>query len=229
MEGALNQVLEAQVIEHIGARPYERTAQRQDVRANHMKSLLPTIATILILLYPLTAAAAFLIQLKNGGELSTDRYWEDADHIIFYAYGGTVGIRKGFVKSIKESNSPYRDGAFEQDKVPEKGIVTGQTSAGSSTVLSPEVTQQPPKEVGQTSNTENKEANLAYYRDKKLELKDQVDKASTRYLEATTNKDLEAQEKARLEMLEFSRQIYKLADELKQKNGGVLPDWWEQL
>jgi hypothetical protein len=29
-------------------------------------------------------------------------------------------------------------------------------------------------------------------------------------------------------MREFSRQAYNLADELKEKNKGVLPDWWEE-
>ena len=191
-----------------------------------------TIGTILVLIYPVTASAAFLIRLKNGGEIITDRYWEEANRIMFYtASGGVFGIQKSLVKDIKASDSAPEETVVEQkeDNVPPQGMTTEQPNTASMPAPPPQEAQVPPKEISQTSGTENAQINAAYYRDKKRELQDKLDQASTSYREATTNEDLKAKEEARLDILEFTKQISGLAEELQQENGGVLPDWWGQL
>ncbi len=60
-------------------------------------------------------------------------------------------------------------------------------------------------------------------------LKGKIDESVASYLEASGNRDPEAKQKAREEMTDLSGQIYDLTDELKEKNKGVLPEWWEKL
>lgn len=196
------------------------------------RKLLLVIGTILVLIYPVTASAAFLIRLKNGGELKTNWYWEEASRIMFYtASGGVFGIQKSLVKDITPLESAPEETVVEQkeDKAPPKDTMTGQSSDDSVTTVSPQVTQPPVKAAEQTSGTENTKINTAYYRDKKRELQGKIEQASIRYREATATEDPVAKEQARLDILEFTKQTYELADELKQQNGGVLPDWWGQL
>ena len=72
-----------------------------------------------------------------------------------------------------------------------------------------------------------KKINFEYYKNKNLQLKAKLNEAIKRIRESSKNKDLEAKNKAREDMRKISGQIYDLADELKEKNNGVLPDdWW---
>ena len=183
--------------------------------------MLLLIGTILILIYPVTASTAYLIRLKNGGEIRTPEYWEDANRIMFYTSGGVVGIQKSLIKDIKASDAASGETVVEQQatRASAKGMTTEQNNNASATV--------PPQGLGQTGGTDK--VNFEYYRDKKRELQGKINQAATRYKEAPTHGDLQAKEQARLDVLEFTKQTYELADELKQKNGGVLPDWWGQL
>jgi hypothetical protein len=67
-----------------------------------------------------------------------------------------------------------------------------------------------------------------YYRETKTALKEKLENALQRNREATARQDPDAKESTRQEYLEFSKQIIDLGDELKRKNKGVLPDWWEE-
>ena len=44
--------------------------------------------------------AAYLIQLKNGNDYVTNRYWRDGSQVLFDTYGGVFGIDKSFVAQI---------------------------------------------------------------------------------------------------------------------------------
>jgi hypothetical protein len=57
---------------------------------------------------------------------------------------------------------------------------------------------------------------------------DQLDGATKQHLEAIAAKDVKAKQRALEGMRAVSRKIYHLADELKQKNQGVLPPWWNE-
>ena len=59
-------------------------------------------------------------------------------------------------------------------------------------------------------------------------LKTKLDESLKKLREATRNKDKAAKKMAREDMRKFSKEIYKLTDEVKQVNNGVLPeDWWK--
>lgn len=195
------------------------------------RKLLLTIGIIFVLIYPVTASATFLIRLKNGGELRTNRYWEEANRIMFYTVsGGVFGIQKSLVKDITALDSASQETVVEptEDHVPPKDMTAGPSSDASTPPAAPQVTPPAVKEAEQTGDTGNTKIHVAYYRDKKRALQDKIDQATIRYREATTA-DPGAKEQARLDILELTKQTYELADELKQQNGGVLPDWWGQL
>src|SRR2546425_4375280 len=175
-----------------------------------MKTLLPLLVMTLLLTMPQAQATTYLIQLKTGGELKTPHYWEEGNDIKFYIYGGVASIKKEFVKTIKEVNEE------------------------------PALSTSADQQLSETEKTENKKAveeakdkssekiDIKYYKEKKLVLKGKFNETWQRYIDATDSKDLETKKKAEDEMLEFSKQIYDLADELREKNQGVLPDWWEK-
>lgn len=45
-------------------------------------------------------AVYYTIQLKNGNEIKSDKYWEEGEAIRFYTKGGVVGIPKKIVAKI---------------------------------------------------------------------------------------------------------------------------------
>jgi hypothetical protein len=195
-----------------------------------MKSLI-SLSTVLFFLVPsLAGSNPYSIQLENGGQFITSQYWEEGNQIMFSIYGGIAGVQKSLVKSIKELKLMYRakdesrvsksSGNDQKTSGPEK-VENKEPVKGDSSTLAGTIN----KKQGEKQSTEGMD--FEYYRGAKMRLRAQFDQAREKYLEASSNKDPEAKELARKEMIEFSRQIYDLADELKRKNNGVLPDWWE--
>jgi hypothetical protein len=196
-----------------------------------MKNLM-CIGMILLFSEPsLVWSNSYSIQLENGGQFITNLYWEEGNQIMFYIYGGIAGVQKKFVKSISESKLSFKDENEDKsskssdderkisnlekikDNEPTKGDISTSEGTGE-------------KIQGEKRSPEG--IDFEYYRKTKIKLRAQFNQARENYLQASSNKDPEAKELARKEMVEFSKQIYDLADELKRKNNGVLPDWWEQ-
>jgi hypothetical protein len=67
-----------------------------------LKKLLTLIAAAVFIVYPSICFASYVIHLKDGREVVTDRYWEEGDQIKFKQYGGIMGIQKDQVKEIEE-------------------------------------------------------------------------------------------------------------------------------
>jgi hypothetical protein len=181
-----------------------------------MKRLIRAAIILVFLIDPCIGDAAYRIQLKNGREIITSRYWEEGSEIKFYSDDGVMGIPKDLVRQIEQSDLP--------EKKATKETATKETDEQKATKPTPMADG----EVATGNQTGDAKVDIKEYKEKKLLLKRKFDEAWERYLEASKNKDLEAKEKARQEMIEFSGQVYDLADELKAKNKGVLPDWWEE-
>jgi len=178
-----------------------------------MKNYIAVIVTIIFFICPSICFSSYLIELKNGSTFIINHYWEEGRQIKFYYYGGVVGIRKNFVKAIRESDMVYKEetgskqgGVDPKSKINEKsGITTIEKKEKNGTV------------------------DLEYYKEKKTALTAELDESLERLREATRNKDPEAKNKARDEMREISTKIYNLTDELKEKNNGTLPEgWWKK-
>jgi hypothetical protein len=192
-----------------------------------MNMLIVFIVLIVFQVAGVTWGASYHLHLKNGNELRTSHYWEEGDEIKFYVYGGVAGIQKGFVTRITMSNLNHKEYLADKKEDPEK--------SQSSSVFSGPKSQESPqigtgeKESKTRGNTEKDELiDFDYYKERKAVLKGKLEEALQRNREATARKDQQAKELTRKEYLEFSRQIIDLSDELKKKNKGVLPTWWEE-
>jgi len=60
----------------------------------------------LYLIYPDSSQAAYLIQLKNGREFITSRYWVEGNQVMFHTNGGVFGIAKELIRKIEQSDRP---------------------------------------------------------------------------------------------------------------------------
>jgi hypothetical protein len=196
----------------------------------HMNKLIVFIAFITFQTADRTWGASYLLHLKNGNEIKTSHYWEEGDEIKFYAYGGVAGIKKGLVSRVTSSNVTYNEDSSSKEDM---------EKARTPTVLSgPKAKESVQNRGGETasrsdgsgkkSESKSKAVDLDYYRERKAALREKLEDALQRNRDATTRQDQDARESTRQEYLEFSKQIMNLGEELKKKNKGVLPDWWDE-
>ena len=180
-----------------------------DFKEVMMKRLVAHVIFIALVAYPFVCFSAFVIHLKNGQAFQTDSYWEDGGEIKFHRYGGVVGIKKDLVREIEEVVD------LPEDKKAVKDKPIQPAEAAKKKVKPPEK-----EKAGKKSLDE-------YWAQKKA-LKVKLDEALKRLREATRNKDAAGKKQAREDMRKFSKEIYKLTDEVKRINGGELPEyWWE--
>jgi hypothetical protein len=192
----------------------------------YMNKLIIFIGMILMQTAGQAWGASYLLHLKNGNELRTSYYWTEDDEIKFFIYGGVAGIQKGFVTGVTLSNWNYKEGQSYQENIEKSRapLVPG----GSKSKEMPEI------QGGETGNkfgkATEKDAVVDFdnYRERKASLKEKLEDALQRNREATAKRDQQAKGLTRKEYLEFSRQIIDLGDELKRKNKGLLPAWWEE-
>jgi hypothetical protein len=62
----------------------------------------------LYLVCPAPGQAAYLIQLKNGTEFVTSYYWLEGNQVMFYTYGGVLGVNKDFISKIEKSDKTVK-------------------------------------------------------------------------------------------------------------------------
>lgn len=110
-----------------------------------IKNILAIAAYAVLTFFAFNAYGAyFIIQLKNGNEIKSDKYWEDGDAIRFYTRDGVVGIPQDIIKQI----------------VPGTGTFELQSSTEVLESLDTTSEQQPAKGVLATQTEENKKTEL---------------------------------------------------------------------
>ena len=191
-----------------------------------MNRVIVFIALIIFQTAGLTWGASYLLHLKNGNELRTSHYWEEGDEIKFYTYGGVAGVQKAFVSKITISNLNYKEDISSKEDI--------EKNRAPSVSVGPKSKESRQMQIGTRESQPDENAkkdeviDYDYYRERKAALKEKLEDAIQRHREATARKDQEAKESTRKEYLEFSKQIIDLGDDLKKKNKGVLPDWWQE-
>lgn len=94
-----------------------------------------SIVTTLIFAFGMTcygdSAASYVIKLKNGNEILTNRYWPQGRQILFETSGGIFGIEKEFIGDIQKSTRPVTLRAASN--VPESAGETPRTEAAQKT------------------------------------------------------------------------------------------------
>jgi hypothetical protein len=203
---------------------------------NNSRRLALIIGLMIFWLSSLAHATSFIIELNNGSEITTTHVWKEGDEIKFSIYQGTAGVHRALVKSIQTSVLVYSD-RVSRSSIPLsptdlRSSMVDKTSEKISTKDS-EVRQKEgngefSREKKYGGETRRQEGASQVDREKKLELTSKLDEATNKYLQALTSGNLDAQKGALIEKSEVSKQIYALADEVKEKNGGILPAWWNE-
>jgi hypothetical protein len=195
-----------------------------------MNKLILFLTLMLFPSWSLVWAASYQIQLKNGSEIKTSHYWEEGDEIKFYAYGGVVGIKKGLISKVTTSNVTYKEDLSSNDDLEKNrppSVPSGPKSKESAQTRAGDTASRTDISGGK-SGEKSEAIDFDSYRERKVVLKEKLEEALQKNREAITRQDLKARESTRQEYLEFSKQIMDLGDELKRKNKGVLPDWWDE-
>jgi hypothetical protein len=78
---------------------HKASGERQN---SFIKKSIITLLGIGVLLYPLICFSSYIIHLKDGREVITDQYWEEADQIKVKQYGGVIGIQKNLINDIED-------------------------------------------------------------------------------------------------------------------------------
>ncbi len=163
----------------------------------------------------------YLIVLKNGGSLATPLYWQAGAQIFFFHAGGTVGVAEQAIERVEKHQGARN--------------FFGSSAAGTEEArgLSPappppkDKSPEPEKQAGAKSPEEK--VNIADYKEKKDLLEVELESLLDRRREAGQRKDREAQEKLTEEIRNVSTEVYKITDEVKEKNKGRLPEgWWNK-
>ena len=189
-----------------------------------MKRLVAHVIFIALVAYPFVCFSAFVIHLKNGQAFQTDSYWEDGGEIKFHRYGGVVGIKKDLVREIEEVVD------LPEDKKAVKDKPIQPAEAAKKKVKPPEKADDVEKaEVPEAAEkTDNDLVDIEYYKREKQRLEQELDEAKRRYLSSLENGNKETKHAASRNALKINIQIDQLKKELKEKNKGILPKWWNE-
>jgi hypothetical protein len=181
-------------------------------------------------------ATSFIIELNNGREVTTSRVWEEGNEIKFSSPQGTAGIPKSLVKRIKTSTVVYNDQSARRSISPSDRDAMASTAGEKSQDSANRETERRddvgngklPQEQKSATDKSIKAGDAQEYRAKKLTLTSGLDEATNKYLAASGARNPDAKQAALDDMREYSKKIIDLGDEVKKKNGGVLPEWWNE-
>ncbi len=175
------------------------------------KILYLIIAIVNIFCLSSEALAAYAIKLKNGHILQTSKIWEEKDSVKFSVKGGTISISKKIIDSIEMiKDNPESNIPISEEDIAEPAAIL------------------PNDEKDAEQKTGKEKIDINYYKKQKSLITEEYEQAYTRYLEASSRKDLEAKKKAWEEFNHYGTQYSALEEELKKKNQGVLPKWWNE-
>ncbi|NWF55534.1 MAG: hypothetical protein HXY45_12155 [Syntrophaceae bacterium] len=188
-----------------------------------MRGLSAALVILLTFFFPLAALADYILQLKNGRTVETARFWEEKEEIKFQWPGGVVSLPKKDLLSITEveRKSPGRFADGEEHTLTRK---PENAPAAPRAALNP--TGKVPPAEGSSFPDGLREGSAEYYQRQKAYYLEQFERAYRRYLEASSRRDREGKKKAWEEFNRFGGQVITLEAELKKKNHGILPSWW---
>jgi hypothetical protein len=175
------------------------------------------------------AMAGYEIELKNGRVLSTPKFWEENGIVKFYWESGIASIPKGVIRSVKSvEDAPTMKASTLKEATPEP-----KSTPSKDPIPHPKST--PPKEIKREVKIEEpgpapakEKIDAEYYKEQKALFTGKYEQAHERYLEASSRHDKEAKKEAWEEFIRYGGRVSALEEELKIKNQGVLPKWWNE-
>ena len=177
-----------------------------------MKKFILLIATIAFFICPSICFSSYLIELKNGSKFITYHYWKEGGQIKFYFRGGIVGLGKKFVREIRESDLTHKEEVVEQKASQTPKIASKEAG----------------KKTGEETKEEMEKIDVTFYKNKKSALMESYREAKKKLQQATKDRNRALQREANNELKEISKQRAAIAREIKEKNNGILPKWWQR-
>lgn len=175
----------------------------------------------LYLSFPAPARSEFyVIRLTNGGAVATPLYWSQGGQVHFFYAGGTVGVEKETIERV-EKHQGERDFSVsfaadtkETKELPPLSAATEKASGSEK----PPLARMPEEKV-----------NIADYKSKKDQLTVELDGLMEKMDEANRGQDYDVKEKIKEQIRAKTILIYKITDEVTEKNKGKLPEgWWKK-
>jgi cell fate (sporulation/competence/biofilm development) regulator YlbF (YheA/YmcA/DUF963 family) len=112
------------------------------------KSVTGLIASITLSMISVVEAG-YIIQLKNGNEYVTTRYWQEGTQVYFDTYGGVFGIDKMFVGKIEKTDKVIKLLTDVDLVAPEKPQATVKESKADATKQAPASAEKAPVKIDQ--------------------------------------------------------------------------------
>jgi len=196
-----------------------------------LPQVLSTAICLVALVWPGLSAASYLIQLRNGRQVTTLQYWKEGQNIMFYSGGGVAGVPESAVLRIQTVEDPPESamaGTAEQKVTPQAERQMPPQAERQIPARQVEQKATPPAEAQRDAEKTFK-LDLAAYQQKKEEIKSQLDLAVERFREASGPGNTEEKEKIQQEITAWSKKLFDLRDEVKQKYKGRLPEGWENF
>ncbi len=178
----------------------------------YFKLLLLSLVSLAVHLGSTHAYSGFLITLKTDRILYVENYKMEGDQLVLYLRSGVVKISKDEVESILEEKG--RSVTEEKEEV--EGVKKDVPKKESS------------KKIEEKKPVEDpgiKKEEIENYKKRKAELSQKLEEAKAVYFSVT---DKLGKERARKIMTSISKELFTLQEEVKKRNKGVIPEWWEE-
>ena len=192
-----------------------------------MERITASVAVILSLILPSPALADYVIKLKNGRTVETDKVWEEKAEVKFHWQDGVASLpKKNIVSIVKvDEKLPNRAAKAKEPAPPAPPAKSGEgTGRNLKETPAPAKEFSPddsaPKEIT-PKEVENYKKEKAYYTER-------FEQAHKRYLEASAARDKEAKQRAREEYNQCAGKVFALESEVAKRNNGTVPGWWKE-
>ncbi len=187
--------------------------------------LLIILLSVGVILLSDFAYAQFIIKLKSGREIYTEAYQDEGKHVVVYLKAGTLKISKGDILSITQIKEKR---VVEEEEVKvekkEEKVEKVTTEEKKETVEKKEVKkEEAAAKPGKDPNFTD--AEIEQYKKRKKETQARLDEAKKVYFDTI---DKEEKNKARRIMLSIANEMSNLQEEVKKKNNGIIPKWWQE-
>jgi hypothetical protein len=169
-----------------------------------------------LFLNPIVSYSGFLITLKNDRVIYTEHYLVEGDKIALYLKSGTITFSKDEIKSIVEAKGEIEEDHTEVKKGDKKEVSKEDTLKSSDKTLDQKKTEM---------DLAVAEKEIESYKKRKKETQKRLDEAKKAYVNASNKDEKYNAEKV---MLSISKELFELQDQVKEKNKGNLPTWWQE-
>jgi hypothetical protein len=214
-----------------------------------IKKAIAAIFGIGILMYPLICFSSYIIHLKDGKKVATDRYYEEGDQLKFKIFGGVMGIQKDQVKEIEEIEDVEKRPVVKvaaKPETPAEKADAGKKEGEKAGAVNTETSEQ--KEAARAEKTKGKEqekekpqelseeekkkaeqeenAKIQAYLEEKKRIMDEKEKAYLAFKEAKAKDDRAKKDEQWKKLSLIKKELASLRKKVMTEYGGKLPPWW---